>query len=172
MAVKQWERSLVALVEQRGPALSRYAYLLCGDSTEAADLVQEALLRTFGRLRTSTHIDTLEGYVRQAILHVYVDGRRRQSRWARLRHLLAGQATQESAEQAVVEREGIRSGLAGLSPRQRACVVLRYYDQLTVPQIAARLNCAEGSVKRHLSDALARLARQLDAPEGRDAHER
>ncbi|MEK8226011.1 sigma factor-like helix-turn-helix DNA-binding protein [Oerskovia sp. M15] len=53
--------------------------------------------------------------------------------------------------------------LAGLTPRQRACVVLRYYEDLTVPRIAEELGCAEGTVKRHLSDAMTVMKATLGA---------
>ncbi|WP_284329353.1 RNA polymerase sigma factor [Demequina litorisediminis] len=55
----------------------------------------------------------------------------------------------------------VRAALARLSPRERACIVLRFYDDLTVPAIAERLGLAEGTVKRYLSDASARLATEL-----------
>ncbi|MEU8224790.1 RNA polymerase sigma factor [Kribbella sp. NPDC048915] len=61
--------------------------------------------------------------------------------------------------------DSVRRALATLSPRQRACVVLRYYEDLTVPEIAAELDCAEGTVKRHLADARAKLATQLTITE-------
>ena len=66
----------------------------------------------------------------------------------------------------IVTRDAVRAALGDLSPRQRACVVLRYYDDLTVADIAATLGLAEGSVKRHLSYAMARIAARLaTAPE-------
>jgi RNA polymerase sigma-70 factor (ECF subfamily) len=52
----------------------------------------------------------------------------------------------------------VRAALADLPPRERACTVLRFYDDLTVAQIAAQLGLAEGTVKRYLADASARLA--------------
>ena len=66
----------------------------------------------------------------------------------------------------------VRAALAALPPQERACVVLRFYDDLTVPQIAAQLRLAEGTVKRYLSDASGKLTRTLgedvDAPDRDD----
>ena len=56
----------------------------------------------------------------------------------------------------------VRFALRELSPRERACIVLRYFDDLTVPQIAAQLGLADGTVKRYLADASGKLATQLE----------
>ena len=158
-----WEQRFTELTRDRGAALVRYAYLLCGDRTEAADLVQEALLRTFGRGRTGTEVTNIEAYVRRALVAAFVDGRRRQARWRAIRHLIPGPAQVEAAESGVLHRDELLRASAGLSPRQRACLVLRYYEDMSVAQIADQLGCSAGAVKRHLSDALARLAPLLDA---------
>ncbi|PZF81064.1 sigma-70 family RNA polymerase sigma factor [Jiangella anatolica] len=157
-----WERVLADLAETRGQALLRYAYLLTGDGAEAADLVQEALLRTFGRTTRGLTLESAEAYVRRAILTLHIDGRRRSGRWARVRHLVATRDVSDGPERAVVDGADLRSALAALSPRQRACVVLHYYEDLSVAQVADVLGCAPGAVKRHLSDARARLEPLLD----------
>lgn len=61
--------------------------------------------------------------------------------------------------------DDVANALARLSPRQRACVVLRFYEDLPVRDIADQLGCSEGSVKRHLSDAMKRMAATLGALE-------
>jgi RNA polymerase sigma factor (sigma-70 family) len=63
------------------------------------------------------------------------------------------------------------AALSGLSPRQRACVVLRYYQDLPVAQVASALGVAEGTVKRYLSEAMTRLAARL-SPAGSREQER
>jgi RNA polymerase sigma-70 factor (sigma-E family) len=155
--VASWERVFTDLAENRGQALLRYAYLLTGDGAEAADLVQEALLRTFGRTARGLTLESAEAYVRRAILTIHIDGVRRSGRWARVRHLVAGRGDADGPENAVVDGAGLRSALATLSPRQRACVVLHYYEDLSVAQVADALGCAPGTVKRYLSDARAHL---------------
>lgn len=158
-----WEQRFTELTRDRGPALVRYAYLLCGDRTEAADLVQEALLRTFGRARGSTDISNLEAYARRTLVAAYLDGERRQARWRTIRHLVSTPTRHDSAEDEVLRRDELHRACAALSPRQRACLVLRYYEDLPVAQVADQLGCSEGAVKRYLSDALARLAPLLTA---------
>ncbi|SDS86485.1 SigE family RNA polymerase sigma factor [Jiangella sp. DSM 45060] len=161
-----WEHVFTDLAETRGQALLRYAYLLTGDAAEAADLVQEALLRAFGRTTRGLTLESAEAYVRRAILTIHVDGRRRSGRWLRVRHLVAGRSDVAGPEGAVVNGADLRSALASLSPRQRACVVLHYYEDLSVAQVSDVLGCTPGAVKRHLSDARARLEPLLtDAPE-------
>ena len=63
----------------------------------------------------------------------------------------------------------VHAALALLPPRERACVMLRYFDDLTVPQIGRQLGIAEGSVKRYLSDGIARLERSLGSLEDASA---
>ena len=156
-----WERVFGDLVETRGQALVRYAYLLTGNGADAADLVQEALLRAFGRTTRGLTIDAAEAYVRRVVLTVYIDGRRRSGRWDRVRHLVADRGEADGPERAVVDGADLRTAMATLSPRQRACVVLHYYEDLTVAQVAEQLGCGAGAVKRHLSDARARLEPHL-----------
>lgn len=161
-----WKSAFDELVAVRGPALRGYAYLLTGEAASAADLVQEALLRVFGRLRVGNDIEQLEGYVRRVILNLYVDDRRRAKKWRETRHLLVEPDDQHrEGDDTWATTHTVRRALSDLSPKQRACVVLRYYEDLTVPEIADQLGCAEGTVKRHLADARSRLAAQLGVTE-------
>lgn len=157
-----WRQAFTELVDTRGPALVRYARLLCGDDARAADLVQEGLLRVFRRARVSGDLEKLEAYVRRAILNRYLDEHRRERLWRSKRHLVATTDITASTADASATADLVRTALAGLSPRQRACVVLRFYEDLPVAEIADALGCGEGTVKRHLSDGLARLSTRLD----------
>src|SRR5689334_2361506 len=158
-----WERSFEQLLAGRGGALRAYAYLLTGESAAAADLVQDALLRVFSRMRVGNDVAQLEGYVRRARLNQFVDGRRRAGLWRAKRHLLVHPAEHHDEDRLLPA--AVQQALGTLSPKQRACVVLRYYEDLTVPDIADQLGCAQGTVKRHLADAHAKLAPQLAVPE-------
>ena len=169
------EAGLAELVRTRGAALVGYAYLLCGDRGEAEDLVQDALVKTFSRGRRSARggaddVANLEGYVRRAVLTTYVDGFRRRRRWLALRHL-AGEPEQVADHgDDAVDRDLLAIALRELPRRERTCVVLRFYEDWTVAQIADALSLSQGSVKRYLSDGVHRLEDVLgllpDVPQG------
>lgn len=90
------------------------------------------------------------------------------SRWRRAAPLLAGTGTAADPADQVLDRDVMLTALRDLSPQQRACVVLRYYQDLPVAGVASTLGVAEGTVKRHLSDAMTRLAERLPAPESQE----
>ncbi|NMM16135.1 MAG: sigma-70 family RNA polymerase sigma factor [Cellulomonas sp.] len=155
--MSDWEHVLDTLVRERGPALVRYAALLTGDLGDADDLVQEALIRSFSQGRPLRETLAAESYVRRAILSIFLDGYRRRRRWAAVRHLLARPDDAEGLEAAASSRIDVQSALLTLRPRLRACVVLRFYDDLTVPEIARQLALSDGTVKRYLSDPIGAL---------------
>jgi RNA polymerase sigma factor (sigma-70 family) len=147
---------LTDLVRRRGPALVAYAHLLSGDHAAAQDLVQDALVRVFGRLRRGFTPDSAEAYVRRAILTVFLDERRRHGRFTDVRHVVV--TPDEAPVEAPADtRLDLRAALTLLGPQHRAAVVLRYYDDLTVPEVAARMNVSTGTAKRYVHDALRRL---------------
>ncbi|MCL3859560.1 sigma-70 family RNA polymerase sigma factor [Actinotalea sp. K2] len=148
-----WQISLERLVTDRSTALIRYGFLLCGDRGEAEDLMQDALLRTFAAGKSELDAETAEGYVRRAMLNAYVDGFRRRRRWAAVRHLFDPPASSGDGEAMAADRLDVEAALWKLRPRQRACLVLRYYEDMTVPMIADQLSLSQGAVKRYLSDA-------------------
>lgn len=156
-----WEKVVTELVSQRGAALERYAFLLCGNADDAADIVQDALVKTFGRLRNGFTVSSAEAYVRKAVLNTYLDRGRRRSRWRRIAHLEVAPESLDSETPSSDLRLDLHSRLRDLFPRERACVVLRYYEDLKVDDIAAELGISAGAVKRYLSDALAKLAVSL-----------
>ncbi len=157
------DERLAVLVAERGGALIGYAYLVCGRMSEAEDLVQEGLVRTFARRRSGADVRQLEAYVRQAILSAYLDGYRKRRRWAGVAHLFSPETENVgAADTLAVGRADVRDALARLSPRERACVVGRYVDDLSTREVAERLHLSEGAVKRYLSDARARLGELLD----------
>ena len=170
--MRAWEDVLDDLVRHRGGALVRYATLLTGDRREAEDLVQDALLKSFGSGRALRDELAAEAYARRAILTIFLDGTRRRRRWSGVAHLLV--PDEQAPDPMTGVRIDVQQALATLPPRLRACVVLRFYDDLTVPQIARDLDLAEGSVKRYLSDACERLEALLgpieDAAETEDVH--
>ncbi|MHB1235817.1 MAG: RNA polymerase sigma factor [Microbacteriaceae bacterium] len=156
-----WEQVVSSLVQQRGAGLIAYARVLCGSQDDAEDLVQDALVTTFGRLRNGFTVTSAEAYVRKAILNRYLDGGRRRSRWRRIVHLTAVPEVAESAAPASERRLDLQDELMRLTRRERACLVLRYYEDLKVDDIAVLLQLSSGAVKRYLSDGLGKLAISL-----------
>lgn len=159
--MRDWERLLDQLVRERRPALVGYAALFTVDLAAAEDLVHEALIRTFARPRSLPDVPSAEGYVRRAIRSAFVDGARRGAAFTRRRHLVATPDHRRGPDDAVVAGVDVGAALARLSPRQRACVVLRHFEDMTVPDVAAELGLSTGAVKRYLHDATAVLREVL-----------
>ncbi|NTW38864.1 MAG: sigma-70 family RNA polymerase sigma factor [Cellulomonadaceae bacterium] len=166
------DQVLADLARERGGDLTRYAYLLTGDVAASQDLVQDAFVKVFGRLRTGFTPQVAEAYVRRAILTLFIDGYRRGLTLTGVRHLLATGDDHDSTALAA-DRLDLQRALATLAPQLRACVVLRFYEDLTVPAIAEQMGLAQGTVKRYLSDAVHHLEELLGPisapPEGEPA---
>lgn len=158
--MSEWQDTMEWLVRERERALLGYAYVVCGDANQAQDLVQDALVKTFSRSRNITP-GKAEAYVRRAIATLYVDQYRRQQRWNRVQHLFREAEGTVSPTPFADLSADVATALNALPPRVRACVVLRFFDDLTVPEIARQLSLAPGSVKRYLSDGLKALELRL-----------
>ena len=140
-------------VAARSVALVRTAYLLTGNQHAAEELVQEALTRVVPRWRAIVAKGDPEPYVRRVLYTVHV------SRWRRLRaHPVtppAGRGPDE-AEHATW-RVALGQALDRLTPKQRAVLVLRYFEDLTERQTAAVLGISVSTVKSQSAQALLRL---------------
>ena len=154
----QGDQVLAELAQERGGDLTAFAYLLTGDLPSAQDLVQDALVKVFGRLRTGFTPETAEAYVRRTIVTLHVDGFRRGRRWRGVRHLLV---SPDQPPVDVERRLDLRAALDTLSPQERTTVVLRYYEDLPLAEVADRMNLAVGTVKRYASNALHKLETRL-----------
>ncbi|WP_422774550.1 SigE family RNA polymerase sigma factor [Plantactinospora sp. WMMC1484] len=146
-------------VDSRLTALLRYAVMLTGDSHLAQDLVQETMVRVQLNWRRVTRADAPEQYVRRMLTNQYLDWQR--GSWVR-RVLLRAEPEEAVAvhadhAEATVDRDQVWSWLARLPRRQRAALVLRYYEDLPDAEIAAVLGCAVGTVRSIISRALATL---------------
>ena len=136
----------------RRAALVRTAYLLTGSHADAEDLVQAALISCVPKWKRIS--DRPEPYVRQVLARESVS-RWRSRRW-REQHVAA--VPERPSEDVDVDgRIALRQALMALAPRQRAVIVLRYYEDLTERQTAAQLGIAVGTVKSQARDGLARL---------------
>jgi RNA polymerase sigma-70 factor (sigma-E family) len=131
--------------------LLRTAYLLTGSHHDAEDLVQTALLRVVPHWKRIA--GDPEPYVRRVLARESVT-RWRGRRW---RERFVSSPPEVPTEPPGSERLALRSALARLSPRQRAVLVLRYYDDLTEAATAEALGISLGTVKSHARDGLARL---------------
>lgn len=152
-----WQDVLEEVVRDRRSSLVGYAALFTLDRSLAEDLVHDALVRTFARPRDLTDVHTAEGYVRQAVRTAFLDHARKQRTWRSRAHLFAVTDDARAPEHATTAVLDVRAALATLAPRERACAVLRYFDDLPGAEIAAALGLSPGAVKRYLADATAAL---------------
>lgn len=156
-----WNYTLDQLVRKRGGALVAYGYLLTGNSRDAEDLFHDAVVRTFSRGKGNVSLPEAESYVRRAMFTAHIDAGRKDSNWRRVLHLVKSDESQSSPAASVEFRTDLQEALRHLTPRERACTVLRFYDDLTAAAIGRELGISEGAVRRYLSDAAVKLRGQL-----------
>jgi RNA polymerase sigma-70 factor (sigma-E family) len=148
-------------VVHRSPALSGAAYLLTGDHQLAEDLLQCALAKTYRHWRRVRE-GSPEAYVRRAMYHQHISWWRRRRPAEALEAEPAQRAHPDPSDDTVL-RLSVAAMLRRLTSRQRAVIVLRFYEDLSDAQVAEVLGCTVGTVKRHGHDALRRL--RIIAPE-------
>ncbi|MDX6219381.1 MAG: hypothetical protein QOJ48_1062 [Frankiales bacterium] len=152
----QEREAFEALVDARSTSLLRTAYLLTGDWGTAEDLLQTALAKTWFRWHTLRDPQAAEAYVRQVMSRTFATWWRRRWRGETPTEVLPDVPGHDPYS-GVVSRDLLRRALAELPPRQRAIVVLRFYEDLTEAQVAEALGCSVGTVKSTVSRALVRL---------------
>jgi len=148
-------------VEHRSHALLRTAYLLVGDHQLAEDLLQEALIKTFiawPRLRDPTKVDA---YARRTIVTTAISWRRRRSFHERPVDVLPDATCGADEVEGLATHRVLVAYLRDLPPRQRAAVVLRFYEDLSVAQTAEMMGCSVGAVKSHVSVAVGKLRERM-----------
>ena len=161
------EAAFVEFAQSARGRLRRTAYLLCGDWDQASDFVQEGLVRVYVRWPRLERNGGELAYARKAVVSAYLDHARRRSSTERPQEADPGLPSGEDVATAVATREALMSALAQLPPRQRACVVMRYFEDLSVEATAALLGCTEGTVKSQTSRALFTLRTMFeDSPFG------
>ncbi len=150
---------LERLVRERYGRLLAYARLLQPELADAEDAVHEAILATFGRRRSFPTLDHCEAYVRRAIATRTIDEHRRRARHRRLLVTLRSDADADvpGPAESHADRSQLADAMATLSPRERACVALRFVEHLSTAETAAQLGLAQGTVKRYVSDGVAKL---------------
>lgn len=151
------DAEFASLFATRVRAVRRTAYLMCGDWHRAEDLAQTAFAKLYAawpRLRNPAAADA---YLRQTLTSTYLDDSRRH--WHRERATLT--LPEEAASYDDDDRLVLLAALAQVPARQRACLVLRFFDDLSVEQTAAALQCSAGTVKSNTSRGLDALRRIL-----------
>jgi len=143
--------------------LFRAGCLMTGDVRDAEDLVQETLLRVARRWHRVESMDHPLAYARRILVNLVLDGARHRTRLrAELEPPAAvaepADANARRALQRVDDLAEFRWAVAQLPPRQRAVLVLRYWEDLPVAEVAEILGCSAGTVKSTASRAAARLA--------------
>ena len=144
-------------VALRSSALLRSAWLLTGDWASAQDLVQETLGRVWVRWDRITRRDAPDAYVRRVMMTTWLGWRRRRSHDELPLGELPERPLSTGAHEISELRSSLLPALRSLPPRQRAVVVLRYFEDLTEAQVAEALGCAVGTVKSQCARALAQL---------------
>lgn len=154
-----WEPMLEELVATRHRDLVAYARMLTGDSAQAEDLVQDALIETFGGRRRFTHVVAAETYTRRVISSRFIDGTRRRSAERRALHRIGAVEADPAAGPATLaeHRTDVERALDLLTPRERACVVMRYLQYQSITETATALGLSEGAVKRYVHDGIRTL---------------
>jgi len=156
MAAGRSMAELERFLAERADHLLRTAVLLTGDRDAGEDLLQTAVERLLRRW--SGFDGDPEGYLRRTLCNLATDGYRRASRWRQKERLLRTEARQTRDVTGDVDlRDAMVRLLLRLPVRQRAVLVLRYWEQLTDAEAAAVLGCAEGTVKSAASRGLARM---------------
>ncbi|VXC32864.1 SigE family RNA polymerase sigma factor [Nocardioides sp. AX2bis] len=157
------EAAFVEFAEAVRGRLRRTAYLMCGDWDRASDHVQEGLIRVYVAWPRLTRAGGEYAYARKAVTSAFLDSARRRSSTEVLTEHDRDVPSGHDLAGSVAERAALMSALADLPPRQRACVVLRFFEDLSVADTAALLRCTEGTVKSQTSRALASLRTMFDA---------
>jgi len=160
MPIDTRQQEFDAFVRGRSPALLRSAYLLTGDQQLAEDLVQSALSRTHLAWRRLHQTSNAEAYTRRTMYHLQVSWWRRRAAERRVNRLSHEPDAQPDAADDVTRRLVVQEALATLTARQRAVIVLRFFEDRSVEETAAVMRCTEGTVKSQTSKALASLRRR------------
>lgn len=160
MIARGYQREFEEFVRESSDGLLRTSYLLCGDRGHAEDIVQTALIRVARRWRSARRDPA--AYARRGVVNLSKDRWRSLSR----RPAEAGFEVDVAAPEsdAVAERDALVRAVRQLPEGQRAVLVLRYFEDLSVADTAAALGCTAGTVKSQTARALTGL-RSLLAPE-------
>jgi RNA polymerase sigma-70 factor (sigma-E family) len=155
-------------VHQRRQALARFATILSSDPGLADEIVSDVLGTAFERWATIRNADSPHAYVRKMVLNEYLGWRRRSARMAVRAEIgdLLKPVVDHADEHA--EHEQLARELKRLPAKQRAAIVLRYYEDLPFAEIAELLGSGENAVRSNISRGLRQLRIQITEPEVTD----
>ncbi|MEV7801750.1 SigE family RNA polymerase sigma factor [Microbispora sp. NPDC088329] len=151
-------------VQSRGAALLRVANQLTGNPSDAEDLLQTALARTYLAWDRIRDRSSLDGYVRRAMVNINISWWRRRKLEEYPSEELPDVPVQQDPRHRYDELE---QALDRLPARQRTAIVLRYYEDMTEPEIARTLGISVGTVKSSVSRGMAKLRGDLVVPDAR-----
>ncbi|MEU6380456.1 SigE family RNA polymerase sigma factor [Streptomyces sp. NPDC046909] len=151
------EAQFQEFVRARWSHLVRTAYLLTGDVHHAEDLTQTALAKAYRSWQRVSRTDHPEAYVRKMLVSCNSDRFRKRRVAEALTAAPPDTARTDDAVSRADERGTLLGALAGLPPKQRAVVVLRYWEDLSEAEVAEVLGCSTGTVKSQASKGLAKL---------------
>jgi len=164
--VAGWARvrrpSLQELYRAHSPGALRLAYLLVGDPDSAADVVQDAFVRLFGRYRELRDAEHFEAYLRKTVVNLAKDHHRRKRTE---RAYLERHAPEPARTSPADPDQGLHAALLQLPERQRAAIALRYLEDLSEQQTADAMDTTVAAVKSLTQRASAALRRHLEGEE-------
>jgi RNA polymerase sigma-70 factor (sigma-E family) len=155
---REYDDDFVAYYTARGALLRNTAYLLCGDWHLAEDLTQTTFTKLYRSWSRIQRHDTMDQYARRVLLNAFLDERRRP--WRREVATTPDNAALDPdtyEQRGSEERMVLRNALQRLAKRHRAVLVLRFWADLSVEQVADVLGCSPGTVKSQTSRGLASL---------------
>jgi RNA polymerase sigma-70 factor (sigma-E family) len=139
--------SLAELYERTAPGAVRLAYLLTGDRAVAEDITQDAFVRVSGHLAHLREGGAFDAYLRRAVVNLAKNHFRRRAVERAFLERARPATARPRHEQPLVEREATMAALSRLPQRQRAAIVLRFYEDLSEDSIAQILRCRNGTVR-------------------------
>lgn len=156
-------------VVARSAGLQRFAYLVCGDAGEAGELVQSALVGLYPRWAEVIERGDPEAYVRRSIVNAQVTAwRRRRREWSTGDPSILDRVAPGDLAAKVTDAELVEKLFEVLAPRQRAVLVMRFYERRSFSEIALACGCAEATARSLVHRALAVLRAHLSAGSSHD----
>ncbi len=149
-------------VRMHSTALLRSAYLLAGERGAAEELLQDTLVRLYPQWSRVVNAELPIAYVRRCLTNNFLNGRRKRSASELLFADPPDRGHDPDLAGQVSDRELVRALLDGLTARQRAVLVLRFFDDLSDAEIAADVGCREGTVRSIISRSLQALRTETE----------